>query len=101
MSTSGKEYNSPVRKLVAFFEKSRDKWKAKCLELKYQTKKLKQRVRYLTARNQELKQRVRNLECELAASAARERQTIEEVEAVKKKILPQESSSRGLPCPLR
>lgn len=47
MSTSGKEYKSPVRKLAVFFEKSRDAWKAKCLEFKYRTKKLKQRVRYL------------------------------------------------------
>ncbi len=101
MSTSGKEYKSPVRKLLAFFEKSRDGWKAKCAKLKYKAKKLQQRVRYLSARNEELKQRVRELERKLAALQAREQETMEEMEAVKKKSSPQERNSGMAPCPSR
>ncbi len=86
MSTSGKEYKSPLRKLVAFFEKSRDGWKAKCLEFKYETKKLKQRVGYLTARNRELKQKVRGLERQLAQ--LREHRKVEET--IKKKSCTEE-----------
>jgi predicted RNase H-like nuclease (RuvC/YqgF family) len=90
MSTSGREYKSPLRKLVAFFEKSRDGWKAKCLEFKYRTKKLKQRVKYLTARNQELKHKVRDLERELSKLRIREQRRTEDAEAVKKKTFAQE-----------
>ena len=34
MSTERKQYRTPIKKLVKFFEQSRDKWKAKCLEAK-------------------------------------------------------------------
>ena len=37
------EFRSPLRKLVAFFEASRDKWKKKCQETKYEFKLLKRR----------------------------------------------------------
>jgi uncharacterized protein YlxW (UPF0749 family) len=79
---STKEYKSPVSKLVAFFEKSRDGWKAKCLEAKYAVKKLRKQVRYLAARKKELKQRVRELEaalCEL-------REQRQQPEALKKSL---------------
>ncbi len=46
-SKSYKAYKSPVRKLVQFFEESRDRWKAKCIEAKAQVKGLKNRVRFL------------------------------------------------------
>jgi chromosome segregation ATPase len=94
MNTAGTEYKSPIRKLVAFFERSRDGWKAKCLEFRYKTKKLKQRVGYLTEKNKELKQRVRGLERELAALQAQEHQREGVVEAAKKKTFAQE---RGIP----
>lgn len=64
MRTEG-EYKSPVRKLVVFFEKSRDNWKAKYMEVKYSAKKLKNQVRYLKTRKKELKERVKVLEGEL------------------------------------
>lgn len=99
MSTSGKEYKSPVRKLLAFFEKSRDGWKAKCAKLKYKAKKLQQRVRYLSARNEELKQRVRELERKLAALQAREQETMEEMEAVKKRARHKRGTREWLPVP--
>lgn len=37
------EFRSPLRKLVVFFQKSRDKWKAKCVSAKYELKLLKRR----------------------------------------------------------
>jgi uncharacterized protein YlxW (UPF0749 family) len=80
-----KEYKSPVSKLIAFFEKSRDAWKAKCLEAKYSVKKLRNQVRYLAARKKELKQRVRELEAALCELRARERS--QEPETSKKSLL--------------
>ena len=41
-----KNYKSPKRKLVKFFEKSRDKWKTKHQEVKKNVKQLKNRVNY-------------------------------------------------------
>ena len=40
-----KEFSSPVRKLVAFFRSSRDKWKRKCQKSKQTCKILSNQVR--------------------------------------------------------
>jgi hypothetical protein len=61
-----KIYKSPLRKLVRFFEKSRDQWKAKCLEAKATAKGLKHRIRYLEQSKEEWKTRAKELEKELA-----------------------------------
>ena len=42
-----RQYKSPLRKLVRFFERSRDGWKRKCLEAKVAVKRLANRVRSL------------------------------------------------------
>jgi len=89
------EYKSPYKKLIAFFEKSRDGWKAKCLEAKYAVKKLKNQVRYLAARKKELKRRVRELEAALSEARCREQSREQELEALKKS-LDAEAASRGL-----
>jgi chromosome segregation ATPase len=86
-SSSGKIYTSPRRKLVKFFEKSRDQWKAKCREAKALVKRLKNRVRYLEQSRDSWKQQAQSLEAELAqlkAEAALQRQ---ELEAVKKTLM--------------
>lgn len=41
------QYKSPVRKLLRFFERSRDGWKRKCKEAKVTVKRLANRVRSL------------------------------------------------------
>jgi len=41
------EFRSPLRKLVAFFKASRDKWKEKCQQAKYELKLLKRRFQNL------------------------------------------------------
>jgi len=61
-----KTYKSPLRKLVRFFEKSRDQWKAKCLEAKATAKGLKHRIRYLEQSRAEWKTKAKELEQELA-----------------------------------
>ena len=43
--TDVREYTSPLRKLVTFFKKSRDKWKRKCQAAKDQNKLLKNQTR--------------------------------------------------------
>ena len=45
MHTQEMEYASPLRKLVRFFESSRDKWKAKHHEVKKQLKLSQNQIR--------------------------------------------------------
>ena len=59
-------FKSPQRKLVRFFEKSRDQWKAKCQTAKATVKRLQNRVRFLERSKAELKTRTRALETEVA-----------------------------------
>ncbi|MBM3130865.1 MAG: hypothetical protein FJ009_19835 [Chloroflexi bacterium] len=42
-----KTYTSPQRKLLRFFEKSRNQWKTKCRDAKSKVKRLSERVRFL------------------------------------------------------
>ena len=45
--TKQKTYKSPRRKLVRFFEKSRDNWKEKYTKLKHRVRYYQNRIRYL------------------------------------------------------
>ncbi len=64
-NTDDKNYKSPSRKLVKFFERSRDNWKAKYQELKYKMKLLQNKNRYLEKRKTLLNQKVKELQQEL------------------------------------
>jgi len=61
-----KTYKSPTRKLVRFFENSRNQWKAKCLKAKATAKGLHHRIRYLEQSKREWKTKAQELEKELA-----------------------------------
>lgn len=80
----GKEYRSPLRKLASFFEKSRDQWKSKCQEAKYEAKKLKHVVRYHKESKEELKGRIAGLEAQVRELKKREQYLENELEALKK-----------------
>jgi hypothetical protein len=67
-----KPYKSPPRKLVHFFEKSRDQWKAKCLQAKIAVKGLNNRIRFLESSQEHWKNRAKALEAELAQIKAPE-----------------------------
>lgn len=60
-----KSYQSPRRKLVGFFERSRDQWKTKCRTAKKMVKRLKHRVRWLEQSRDRWKKRAKELEAEL------------------------------------
>jgi predicted nucleic acid-binding Zn-ribbon protein len=74
MSSTVKEYKSPTRKLLSFFERSRDGWKEKCAEAKAKVKRLRNRTEQLAesrerwkGRAEELRQEVERLRRELEA----------------------------------
>ena len=77
-------YKSSKRKLVKFFEKSRNKWKDKCREAKYQLKLLHNRMRYLEKSKNNSKKRVQQLEAELRQIKDSQKQLIDELERLKK-----------------
>lgn len=64
--SEAKRYKSPRRKLVKFFEKSRNQWKAKSIAAKAQVKYLKNRIRYLEGSQAKWKSKALELETELA-----------------------------------
>ena len=73
MKTMERTLKSPLRKLVVFFENSRDRWKAKHQEIKSRLKKEQNQVRAVEksraswrAKAEAATQRVRELQRELA-----------------------------------
>lgn len=82
--TERKEFKSPLKKLVVFFEKSRDRWKSRYLEAKYELKKLENRVRYLVQTKRELKSRIKELEARNSELRAKHQAMERELEALKK-----------------
>ncbi len=88
-NTAGnKTYTSPVRKLVRFFEKSRDQWKSKHHQLKTLVKRQQNRMRFLEQSKHHWKSRVKTLEAEVARLKAREQALAKEVEVLKKSERP-------------
>lgn len=81
-----KVYKSPRRKLVRFFERSRDQWKAKCKEAKTTVKQLNNRVRYLEKNKAVWKTKALELEQELVQMKTRENR-VPESDKVKKNEL--------------
>jgi len=55
-------FRSPLRKLVAFFHASRDRWKQKCQQAKYELKLLKRRYANLKKNHDQWEQRYRETE---------------------------------------
>ena len=93
---TGKIYKSPVRKLVHFFEKSRDQWKAKCRAGKAMIKYLKNRVRFLEMSRDRWKRRVKELQREVAQLEAKERAWQEKLETLRQKEAEVTLASSGL-----
>ena len=85
-------FRSPLRKLVAFFKASRDKWKEKCRRTKYELKLLKRRFENLQLNRDQWRQDYQQAEAkreELQARSehlqAEHRQLQAQVEALLKK----------------
>lgn len=82
--TTDKVYTSPYRKLIHFFEKSRDRWKAKCRAGKGHIKLLKNRIRFLEQSRDHWKGRVQELTAEVAALKAHKHALQQEVAMLQK-----------------
>ena len=80
-----KTYKSPLRKLVRFFEDSRDRWKAKSQEAQAKVKRLQNQVRFLERSKADLKSRVKALEAEGVRRKAREHALEQRMAVLQKK----------------
>lgn len=80
-------YKSPRHKLIRFFEKSRNQWKAKCLNAKAVVKRLQNRIRFLEKSKDRLKHRVSELEAELNTLKRLLQAKDHELDQLKKKSL--------------
>jgi hypothetical protein len=78
-----KTYKSPHAQLIRFFERSRNRWKAKCLDAKASRKRLQNRVRFLQRSTDRWKRRMRELEAELKTLKVQLRARAQELEAMK------------------
>lgn len=84
--TPGTKYKSPKWKLIRFFENSRDKWKQKAKEAKYQVKLLRKKIKYLEQNKREYKEHSKNLEIQLEEMKAREKRMQDEIDRLKKNL---------------
>lgn len=72
-------YRSPLRKLLRFFERSRDRWKEKCQKAKRENNSLKVRLAAMKESRDRWKTKAKELEEEWTAT-----ETVSEVAATKK-----------------
>ena len=63
-------YRSPISKLLRFFCRSRDKWKAKCKAAKQENKSLKYRLAVMTESRDRWKAEVRDIRKNLQAETS-------------------------------
>lgn len=87
-SSQGKTYKSPRRKLVRFFEKSRDQWKTKHHQAKADVKRLTNRIRYLEQSKADLQKQVVDMKRALAQHQVHEHTLAQELETQQKKQSP-------------
>jgi hypothetical protein len=80
-----KTYTSPIQKLVRFFERSRDQWKAKCREAKRKLKSLKSRHRVLRKSRDQWREQAQRLRQEIAKVKVTERELRAEIDRLKTK----------------
>jgi chromosome segregation ATPase len=80
-----KTYSSPQRKLVKFFERSRDRWKAKSRTAKTVLKRLGTRLGRLERSNAAYRDQLAVLHTQVAEWQAKHEQTARELEELKKK----------------
>jgi lipopolysaccharide export system protein LptC len=84
-STNEKSYSSPQRKLVKFFEHSRDRWKAKSRAAKRVLKRVGTRLGRVERRNATYQAQLAALHTQVAEWQAKHEQTARELEELKKK----------------
>ena len=84
-ATCERTYSSPPRKLVKFFERSRNQWKAKAGAAKVVLKRLGTRLGRVERRNADYQDQLAVLQTQVVEWQAKHAQTVQELEELKKK----------------
>lgn len=90
-----KTYRSPQRKLVLFFEKSRNQWKAKCLEAKKALRGMTNRAHWLAQSRDRWKDRASTLARRVQELEAQVTDQQAALETLKKTVTPPMSPPRN------
>ena len=85
-ATNLRTYSSPPRKLVKFFERSRNQWKAKAGAAKTVLKRLGTRMRRLERSTADSHHQLEVLQTQVAEWQAKHAETVRELEELKKSI---------------
>lgn len=80
-------YKSPLRKLVKFFEKSRDEWKQKSMKNKAENQRLKRKINTLLADKEKWKAEAILLRRELKAVKQQASVQESELDEIKKTVI--------------
>jgi lipopolysaccharide export system protein LptC len=83
--TNEKSSTSPQRKLVKFFEHSRDRWKAKAQAAKTVLKRVGTRLGRVERRNAAYQEQLAALQTQVTEWQAKHEETVRELEELKKK----------------
>ena len=78
-------YKSPIKKLLAFFKKSRDQWKSKCLIAKKELKLANKNVKNLRESKKKLQYEIKDLKLKLSKSNIENEILSKEIEDLKEK----------------
>jgi len=85
-SSDSKNYKSPPKKLIAFFKKSRDEWKSKCINAKEELKLAKKNIKNLRKSKKILKENIRCLETEVSRLNSAKEALEQEVHELQKTV---------------
>lgn len=80
------KFKSPTEKLVRFFEKSRDKWKARSMERKKLCRKLSGQVRAVESSREKWKQKAKQARKEADKALKEAEQLRQELEELKSPV---------------
>lgn len=83
--TNEKSYTSPQRKLVKFFEHSRDRWKAKSQAAKTVLKRVGTQLGRVERRNAAYQEQLAALQTQVTEWQAKHAEAVRELEELKKK----------------
>jgi len=70
MDDQVKQYSSPLKKLMVFFQKSRDGWKAKTIQLRQELKLAKNQVRAVEKSRGQWRQKAEQADAKARAAEA-------------------------------
>ena len=91
---NSKKYKSPVKKLAANFERSRDSWKAKCT--KEELKLASRHIKNLRASNKKIKKKIKCLEAEIPKLNSAKEALEQEVHELQKTVVSQVDTAQAL-----